>query len=63
GKAMLDHLENVARELAIEEVVLDATLNAASFYRRHGYTGDEQAVYHSPSGLQLACIPMTKRIS
>ena len=62
GKAMLDHLENVARELAIEEVVLDATLNAASFYRRHGYTGDEQAVYHSPSGLQLACIPMSKRI-
>ena len=62
GKAMLDHLENVARELAIEEVVLDATLNAASFYRACGYVGEAQAVYHSPSGLALACIPMTKRI-
>ncbi|OIN53443.1 GNAT family N-acetyltransferase [Pseudomonas costantinii] len=62
GKAMLDHLENVARELAIEEVVLDATLNAASFYRASGYVGDEQAVYHSPSGLELACIPMKKRL-
>ncbi|RDS87358.1 GNAT family N-acetyltransferase [Pseudomonas fluorescens] len=60
GKAMLDHLEQVARELAIEEVVLDATLNAASFYRACGYVGDEQAIYHSPSGLQLACIPMKK---
>jgi GNAT superfamily N-acetyltransferase len=62
GKAMLDHLESVARELAIDVVVLDATLNAASFYRACGYVGDEQAVYHSPSGLELACIAMTKRI-
>ena len=59
---MLDHLESVARELAIEAVVLDATLNAASFYRACGYVGDEQAVYHSPSGLALACIAMTKQI-
>ncbi|WP_448651875.1 GNAT family N-acetyltransferase [Pseudomonas fluorescens] len=63
GKAMLDHLENVARALAIETVVLDATLNAASFYRACGYVGDEQAVYHSPSGLELACIPMIKRLT
>ncbi|MEX5630739.1 MULTISPECIES: GNAT family N-acetyltransferase [Pseudomonas] len=62
GKAMLDHLEQVALELAIEEVVLDATLNAASFYRACGYVGDEQAIYHSPSGLQLACIPMKKHL-
>lgn len=62
GKTMLDHLENLARELAIEEVVLDATLNAASFYRACGYVGEEQAVYHSPSGLELACIPMVKRL-
>lgn len=62
GKAMLDHLESIARELAIEALVLDATLNAASFYRACGYVGEEQAVYHSPSGLELACIPMTKRL-
>ncbi|KTB59080.1 MULTISPECIES: GNAT family N-acetyltransferase [Pseudomonas] len=62
GKAMLDHLEKLARELAIEEVVLDSTLNAASFYRACGYVGEEQAVYHSPSGLALACIPMVKQL-
>ncbi|SDZ37488.1 GNAT family N-acetyltransferase [Pseudomonas salomonii] len=62
GKAMLDHLEKLARELAIEALVLDATLNAASFYRACGYVGEEQAVYHSPSGLALACIPMVKRL-
>ena len=62
GKAMLAHLEDVARQRAIEEVVLDATLNAVSFYRGCGYVGDEQAVYHSPSGLVLACVPMAKRL-
>ncbi|MGY2193081.1 GNAT family N-acetyltransferase [Pseudomonas pergaminensis] len=63
GKAMLDHLESVAREQAIETLGLDATLNAASFYRACGYVGDEQAIYHSPSGLQLACVPMTKHLT
>ena len=62
GKAMLDHLEALARELELAEVVLDATLKAASFYRACGYVGEQPAIYHSPSGLELACIPMTKRI-
>ncbi|ATN12237.1 GNAT family N-acetyltransferase [Pseudomonas sp. FDAARGOS_380] len=62
GKAMLAHLEHVAQQQAIEQVVLDATLNAVSFYRACGYVGDEQAVYRSPSGLVLACVPMVKRL-
>jgi len=62
GKAMLDHLESVARHIAVDEVVLDATLNAVSFYRACGYVGNEQAVYRSPSGLVLACVPMVKRL-
>jgi hypothetical protein len=36
GKAMLDHLEALARTLKIEELVLDARLNAATRYRRCG---------------------------
>lgn len=62
GKQILAYLEALAQELGIEEVILDATLNAADFYRRCGYVGDEQAIYHSPSGLQLACIPMRKHL-
>lgn len=41
GRQMLEHLEQVALELGIEEVVLDATLNAAQFYRSRGYEGCE----------------------
>lgn len=63
GKAMLDFLEDQAHRRGITTLVLDSTLNAVGFYRAHGYAGDEQAVYHSPSGLQLACIPMTKHLT
>ena len=53
------------RLLAIRSQCIGAytsELNAADFYRRCGYVGDEQAIYHSPSGLQLACIPMRKHL-
>lgn len=62
GKSMLAHLECLARQQTIEQVVLDATLNAVNFYRACGYVGNEQAVYRSPSGLVLACVPMVKRL-
>lgn len=60
GVRILNHLECFARGLGLKEVKLDATLNAADFYRRYGFVGDEPAIYHSPSGLQLACVPMVK---
>ncbi|MGX1185418.1 GNAT superfamily N-acetyltransferase [Pseudomonas sp. F-14 TE3623] len=62
GLRVLDYLECLARDLGLKEVNLDATLNAADFYRRCGFVGDEPAIYHSPSGLQLACVPMVKAL-
>ncbi|POA18721.1 GNAT family N-acetyltransferase [Pseudomonas sp. FW300-N1A1] len=62
GKRILDHLEGLARDCGLAVVNLDATLNAAHFYRRCGYVGVEPAIYHSPSGLVLACVPMEKRL-
>ena len=66
GKIDVDDLMDAGKvpviQQAIEQVVLDATLNAVSFYSACGYVGDEQAVYRSPSGLVLACVPMVKRL-
>ena len=62
GKRVLFFLEDLARELGLAEVCLDATLNAVDFYRRCGYIGEGSAVYQSPSGLQLACVPMVKKL-
>ncbi len=62
GGKILYHLECLARDLGLEEVKLDATLNAADFYRRYGFVIQKPAIYRSPSGLQLACVPMVKRL-
>lgn len=62
GKQMLVFLEDLARNLGLEQVNLDATLNAADFYRRCGYVGEATALYHSPRGIDLACVPMTKAL-
>jgi GNAT superfamily N-acetyltransferase len=62
GKRLLHFLEVLARSLGLAEVCLDATLNAADFYRCCGYVGEGCAVYQSPSGLQLACVPMLKKL-
>ncbi|MBV1811703.1 GNAT family N-acetyltransferase [Pseudomonas viridiflava] len=62
GKRMLVYLEKLAREAGLTEVYLEATLNAEGFYQRCGFIGSAQAVYESPSGLKLACVPMRKQL-
>lgn len=62
GAAMMRHLETLARSQGLRELKLDSTLNAAPFYRALGFNGDEIAQYHSPRGLTMDCVPMTKRL-
>ena len=62
GAAMMRHLETLARAQGLRELKLDSTLNAAPFYRALGFEGDEIAQYHSPRGLTMDCVPMTKRL-
>nr|WP_308452266.1 GNAT family N-acetyltransferase [Pseudomonas syringae] len=62
AKKMVTHLEHLARNAGLAEIHLEATLNAESFYQRCGFTASAQAVYNSPSGLQLACVPMRKQL-
>ncbi|MGI9278041.1 MAG: GNAT family N-acetyltransferase [Endozoicomonas sp.] len=63
ARMMMAHLEQLAKEAGLCQMKLDSTLNAAPFYRRCGFTGDKVSTYHSPRGIQLACIPMTKTFS
>ena len=63
GAQMLDHLETLARAAGLPQLHLDATLNAAAFYRTRGFCGDAVAQYHSPRGIVLDCVPMTKRLA
>lgn len=63
GKQMMDFLEELARTHALPELSLDATLNAAPFYRRCGFVGETLSLHHSPRGFSLECVPMTKRLT
>ena len=62
GKAMMQHLEKLARRSGLKTVHLDATLNAASFYHSLGYVGDKVEPYNNPRGVVMQCIPMRKTL-
>ena len=62
GSQLLACLEDMAIAAGLNLVVLDATLNAAPFYRKCGYEGNFVGVYQSPRGFNLDCVPMNKAL-
>lgn len=63
GRALMNHLERLARDAGLTSIHLDATLNAAPFYRRLGFAGEATSTYRSSLGVTLACVPMTKPLA
>ncbi len=63
GAKILRHLELLAIDRGLPEITLKSTLNAAPFYRSCGFTGEQVARHQSPTGIELDCIPMYKKIS
>ncbi|AND67603.1 hypothetical protein ATSB10_01490 [Dyella thiooxydans] len=63
GRALMSHLECLAQAAGLTSIHLDATLNAAPFYRRLGFAGEATSTYRSSLGVTLACIPMTKPLA
>lgn len=63
GRRLVAFCEELARSAGLTDLKLDATLNAAPFYRRCGFVGNAVSVYHSPRGISLECVPMRKRIA
>ncbi|MFC5742898.1 GNAT family N-acetyltransferase [Dyella tabacisoli] len=62
GRAMMAHLEDLAVHSGLLDVHLDATLNAAPFYRAIGFEGDGRVIYKSSLGVSLTCVPMIKHL-
>ena len=63
GKEMLAYLERLAVEAGLSLLTLESTLNAAEFYRKCCFIGDEISVYQSPRGFNLDCIVMCKKLT
>jgi putative acetyltransferase len=62
GTAILHRLEQAARERRVVRLNLSSSLNAEAFYANHGYDVVERAAHRLRSGLEMACVRMTKRL-
>ncbi|KAA0255409.1 MAG: GNAT family N-acetyltransferase [Acidobacteria bacterium] len=60
GRALLCHLEGLAKESGAGALRLTATLNAVPFYERMGWVVAGRGTHTHPSGLALACAFMTR---
>ena len=63
GGALLAALEEQARSDGIESLALHSTVNARSFYLKHGYRDEGQTIFELRPGLELPCVKMSKRLA
>ena len=62
GAAILHRLEDTARERSVDRLNLSSSINAEAFYGKHGYEVVERGTHRLRSGLEMACVRMTKRL-
>ena len=62
GMELMRKLEERAASLGLNHLQLNASLNAVPFYRKAGYVGDAQQKYRLQTGVEIACVPMSKII-
>ncbi len=63
GKAILQKLEEWARDLNIKLLKMDASLNAVPFYKSAGYEPQKETKHRLTSGVEIGCVLMTKELS
>jgi putative acetyltransferase len=61
GTAILNRLEEAARERGVAALHLSSSLNAETFYGKHGYEVVERGTHRLRSGHEMACVRMTRR--
>jgi putative acetyltransferase len=59
GALLLDDVHRLAKSLGHSSVRLRATLNAESFYARHGYVAQGRTEHRLTADVALPCIQMT----
>jgi GNAT superfamily N-acetyltransferase len=63
GRAMIQHIERIARDFGVQLLTLDASLNSVEFYRSQGFQGAIVGSHQSPRGITLECVPMSKSLA
>lgn len=60
GKALIETIEQHARQQTLNELVLQATVTAKRFYQRLGYQPVADNTYVLPDGAAIECVRMNK---
>ncbi|MGE5278833.1 MAG: GNAT family N-acetyltransferase [Acidobacteriota bacterium] len=63
GGALLRSLEDAARSVGLERLHLSATLNAVPFYESAGYVGQGAVCHCLPTGVEIECLRMSKKLA
>jgi putative acetyltransferase len=63
GGMILQELEARAQERGVDELSVDASVNAEAFYRRHGFEVEGRGQHALPSGRQIDCVHLRKQLS
>lgn len=62
GSGLLHALEDIARSAGLQELFLDASLNAIAFYERAGFRVVDERMHRFESGVGIACVRVVKLI-
>ncbi len=60
GRAILRHLEDIARKALLTELRMDASINAEAFYKANGFSSLASGEHTMASGRRMACVRMRK---
>jgi putative acetyltransferase len=63
GNRILSALEDLARQYALAELTMDASLNAEEFYRAHGYVVVDRGDHPLRTGARMRCVKMRKALT
>lgn len=62
GTQLLNAIQSEARRLGLSMIALNATLNSVSFYEGHGYSSFGESMNVLPSGIELPCVRMERKL-
>jgi putative acetyltransferase len=63
GNRILSALEDLARQYALAELTMDASLNAEEFYLAHGYVVVDRGDHPLRTGARMRCVKMRKALT
>ncbi|WP_373568204.1 GNAT family N-acetyltransferase [Marinimicrobium sp. ABcell2] len=62
GQSMLEFLVARAESSGIPALKLDSSLNAVSFYERHGFTEIGRSMYRTKNGVEMESVQMEQKL-